>query len=1348
MTIPPVGQFGANWPRRRIRTCLLSLGMVLAPSSSLAIPSPELVIGSVSSLSQVLAVGLATLTAGGTLFAKRLGFDPKSTRAMARFPARLIALLVLLVCTFGALNIWQFRAYHAEELARLQGTLVRPAQFDGTQIHDEDLIETNFDGQTKNQLSLSTAKAHGLLKNLDNSENLQFFDVRETSEFRMGSLPGARHIRFPDFLQSSMQLEGKKVILFCHNGNRSSETCMELAARGIDCSFIAGGIEKWIVEGRSFSDAKIETLSDLRAIPEYPNKTVLLSSADFKALLENTELQIVDTRYPGDFATGHLPGAINIPVRALPTDELKRQIAALEPKPTIAACYDRRSCFMAQVLGLEMSEAGIDFRGRYTTPWDYFIPPKPKPHVEAWLAEQQMSLWQAAVNNLSQLLNWVGETSHFVLGLFALSLSSRLLVLPIALKSERDQIENTRHANTLKALKKQLRNDPTRRARAIRQFHAENGMSPMRNLIALLFLPIMMLGLSAAEQASSVSSASFLWLTDLSQQDKVNVLPVLFALLASVYFQAAIAKTKRQAIFCWLLGAPIMFALVFRLSAAANIYLCISIILLLLQRAYVSGALRQIQSKVSFLRQHWTRRWRVPGVIPLDQTSALMTSGNKAYRLSVMKNAGLPVPDGVVIQSRIVNTFGDLKQDQRKRLSDTIWQNVGKKPCAVRSSGSKEDGSEQSYAGVFDSVLNVDQKGMCDALEQVVASFSSARAKSYDVQSKASDDGNVLVQQMVCADYSGVLFTQDPTAPGLTMVELVEGCGDNLVSGRVTPQNFRFGRYSQSPVDSDVGPIDLEPLLALGKQIESLFNHPQDIEWAYADGAFKILQSRDITRLTAKNPSEKARIEEWSRIFDLFRGRDTDSIVLEQDELSEVLPRPTALSFSLMAQLWAPGGSLDLACRQLGVSYNLPEGRPGHLVNFFGRTFVDSQLKHQMALRLNKRKAKQLRKLSRECTKTFQAEVMPALQEDIVLWQAVDFASLPKKQILSSIQAMRRKFIYEFYAEAEKINILASFAMTEAVSTAETDSDAWDRLMHPVLHHAPMNMVDACAGLEVGTQKSALMALMGHRAVYDYELQMPRYCESPELLWPLLKSAAPTSNTEPVDFITASSDPISVAIALQDLKELAKHEALRYLAEIRRALLALADETGLGDDIFHLEIEELEDLSGGDPKTHQIIAQQRKENRERLLRHAPRQVTLTLNECELLSASVPLSDHQAGAALGGTCVAGSKNASGRVFKVQDDTTIDSDAFIGFSDGDIIVCRIANPAWLPYIQRSAGLLCEVGGWLSHIAIVAREKDILMQVGCLGMDQLHDGVQIEVGIEGSIVILESKASRVSH
>lgn len=1305
-----------------------------------AIPSPELLIGSVSSLSQVFAVAFAAVTGATALIAKRFGFAPKLGQSQAKFPVRFISILLLVSAILGALNIWQYRTQQSEELARLQATLVRPAQFDGTAIKDETLKETSFDKQAKSPLAMSTQEAQRLLEDSDSGAETLFFDVRETGEHRMGTLPGAKHVRFPDFLQSNMPLDGKKVVLFCHNGNRSSETCAELAARGIDCSFISGGIEKWLVEGRGFSDKDVKKLSDLRAIPEYPNKETLLSTKDFQSMQTNTDLQIVDTRYPGDFASGHLPGAINIPLRALPTDELRARITQLQDKPTIAACYDRRSCFMSQVLGLEMSEAGIDFQGRYTTPWEHFVAPTPKPHVQEWLAEQQVTLWQTAVTKLASALVWFGERTHFVLGLLALSLLSRAMVLPIALKSERDQIITAKHAEELNFLKETLKNDPTRKARAVQQFYTDKGLTPMRNLAALLFLPVMMLGLSATSEAAADIKTSFLWVPNLGQPDGTYVLPIFFAFLAGTYLHWAVAKSKRQAALWWGIGAPVMFALVFQLSAAGNVYLCISLTLLLLQRAYVTGLSGRLFQRTELAARRWKVRNFSYGIFPLDHTEALHNCGNKSYRLSVLKNAGLPVPDGLVIRSEAIDAYSDMSKSEKKKFSRMVWRLVDEKPCAVRSSAASEDGADQSFAGVFESVLEVQKKGMRKALDTVVDSFSSARAKSYDSESATKHDGNILVQQMVRSEYAGVLFTQDPTAPGLMMVELVKGCGDDLVSGRVTPQSLRFGRYTQTAIGEDAAPIDLKPLLELGQKIEATFGCPQDIEWAYADGAFRIVQSRDITTLVGGNPAELARTQEWQCIFDRYKNSDPDDVILEQDEMSEVLPRPTPLSFSLMGQIWAPGGSVDIACRQLGVRYNLPEGRPGHLVNLFGQTFVDHALKKKMALRLSNVKARQLRKLAIAMITHFQEQIIPTLEEDMAVWRAIDFSALPRKQIIGCIQKLQNKLVQDIYVEAEKINIVAGFTMSEAEALTKGDQEARNRLLRPVLRHAPVNMIDACAGLKGDAQKTTLMALMGHRAIFDYELSTPRYREAPSLLWPLLNSATPLSAETSSTFAAPPGDAIDLAIAFQDLKEQAKHEALRIVAEIRRAILALAEETQLSDLIFHLEMEELLNLGDADMTALKATAQMRKNKLEHLTKQAPRQVTLTLRDCEALSAPVPIQGQSDRSVLGGTCVSGSRDVAGRVFKVQDEYDMTANPFAGFEDGDIIVCRMVNPSWLPYVQRSGGVLSEVGGWLSHMAIVAREKDVLMHVGCGGLGRLHNGMRIRAGTEGTIAIVD--------
>lgn len=1311
------------------------------PLAAHAIPSPELVIGSVSSLSQVLAVGIAMISGLGAMIAAKLGFSPKAGKSVTRYPIKLICALFLTVAALLAANYWQYSSQAQAELARLQATLTRPAQFDGTAIKDASLKETSFSKQADHPLGISTSDAAAALAD---GETL-FYDIRETGENAMGTLPGATHIRFPDFVESQPVQPGQKVVLFCHNGNRSSETCAKLAAMGIDCRFIKGGIEKWIVEGRDFSDKDVKTLSDLRAIPEYPGKDVLLSTDDFKSLLTTEDLQIVDTRYPGDFASGHLPGAINIPIRKMTTADLMQRIAQLDPsKPTIAACYDRRSCFMSQVLGLELSQRGIDFRGRYTLPWEYFIAPPPKPHVQDWLADQQGGLWGRAISALSTALLWVHERSHILLGLLSLSILTRILILPVALKSERDQIITHETADEMKALKARLADDPVRKARAVQAFYKDKGLTPMKNLTALLFLPVMMLGVSAAQEASASLQTPFLWMADLGAPDPLFIMPALFCALAAVYLLWAVAKTRRAKQLWMVLGVPALFAMVFALSGAANAYLCFSLSLLLVQRAYVTGLHHKIADKLA-LRAHQRRLAKLPrGVIPMGYTEELSEAGNKALRLSVLKNAGLPVPGGVIVRSDAIQDYRAMSDADKDAFAAKVFNLAGGKPVAVRSSASNEDGADQSFAGVFESVLDVTADTMRAALDEVVSSFSSARAASYSGEGDSTDQGNIVVQEMVQADYAGVLFTQDPMAPGMAMIEWVEGCGEDLVSGRVTPTSLRFGRYTGLPASEDQDQtLDLAPLLALGRQIEQTFGAPQDVEWAYANGQFQIVQSRDITTLALGSAAEQTRLAEWRDLLDRYGDASPDKPILEQDEMSEVLPRPTPLSFSLMSAIWAPGGSVDLACRELGVPYGLPEGRDGHLVNLFGKTYVDVALKQDMTLKLTATKAKQLRKKARPMITQFRDTVMPALRDKLMIWQAVDYAALPQAKLIETIATLREMFISDIYLEAEKINILAGFTMGEAGSAAAGDPALRAHLMHADLPNAPSSLLASCTGRDA---QARAMQLMGHRSIFDYELSSPRYHEAPTLLHSLLDSTVQPMGSvpTPANLPDELDDVISLAIAYQDLKEQAKHEALRVVAELRRALVALGQISGLEDLVFSLTFDELLLGDWSNPAALRQQAEARAATEALRRKSAPTAVSLTLRDCELLSLGAQASAGDG--SLGGTCVAGSGTATGRVFWVEDDSSIDPATFDGFQDGDILVCRMVNPAWLPWVQRSGAVLSEVGGWLSHMAIVAREKDVLMLVACKGLDSLDHGGQITVSEDGSIQPQEDKGLRV--
>ena len=214
-------------------------------------------------------------------------------------------------------------------------------------------------------------------------------------------------------------------------------------------------------------------------------------------------------------------------------------------------------------------------------------------------------------------------------------------------------------------------------------------------------------------------------------------------------------------------------------------------------------------------------------------------------------------------------------------------------------------------------MIDVDRDGLEAAIARVQASFEAARVSSYGFSAGA---GNILIQRMVDAEYSGVLFTRDPSAGGLAMVEMVQGTAENLVSGMVRPQSYRFGRVTKKPFGKDAAPIDLGPLLEMGDVAERLFGGPQDMEWAYRDGRFHLVQSRDITRPVAGDADMAAMQNDLARAIDIAKGAAPDQVVFAKNELSEMLPRPTPLSLSLMESLWAAGGSVDLAARELGLT--------------------------------------------------------------------------------------------------------------------------------------------------------------------------------------------------------------------------------------------------------------------------------------------------------------------------------------------------------------------------------------------------------------------------------------------
>ena len=120
----------------------------------------------------------------------------------------------------------------------------------------------------------------------------------------------------------------------------------------------------------------------------------------------------------------------------------------------------------------------------------------------------------------------------------------------------------------------------------------------------------------------------------------------------------------------------------------------------------------------------------------------------------------------------------------------------------MRSSGANEDGEDSSFAGVYESILNVSRDSLESAVKDVYQSFGSERSASYTLstlaqgESAEADKGGVVVQKMVAAEYAGVMFTEHPGTTGAMMIEMVSGLGEELVSGSVTPDTYAFGKLT------------------------------------------------------------------------------------------------------------------------------------------------------------------------------------------------------------------------------------------------------------------------------------------------------------------------------------------------------------------------------------------------------------------------------------------------------------------------------------------------------------------------------------------------------------------------
>ncbi|MEU5050239.1 PEP/pyruvate-binding domain-containing protein [Streptomyces sp. NPDC021096] len=254
--------------------------------------------------------------------------------------------------------------------------------------------------------------------------------------------------------------------------------------------------------------------------------------------------------------------------------------------------------------------------------------------------------------------------------------------------------------------------------------------------------------------------------------------------------------------------------------------------------------------------------------IRLDDTDQV---GRKAAVLGEAHHAGFRVPDGFAVPWQVLADVLDGVGDDPRAAVERIrtaplpsalygelsaaLDALGGVPVAVRSSGVEEDSPERSFAGQYESVLNVvGADAVTEALRHCWASAFSDHLAAYRDGADASARVGVLVQAMVPATAAGAAFSANPVTGDRdeTLVSAVTGLGDRLMAGESVADEWSVrdgtARLASGPGKA-VTVAQACEVARLADRAAEHFGTPQDVEWAFADGTLWLLQARPVTTL-------------------------------------------------------------------------------------------------------------------------------------------------------------------------------------------------------------------------------------------------------------------------------------------------------------------------------------------------------------------------------------------------------------------------------------------------------------------------------------------------------------------
>ena len=768
-------------------------------------------------------------------------------------------------------------------------------------------------------------------------------------------------------------------------------------------------------------------------------------------------------------------------------------------------------------------------------------------------------------------------------------------------------------------------------------------------------------------------------------------------------------------------------------------------------------------------------------------------------------------------------------------LADSITATVAhlgaQDAYAIRSSATAEDLPNASFAGLQDSYLNViGCESILRHISRCWASLFTERAVSYRLR-KGFDHRKlrmaVVVQRMVPAHGSGVVFTADPLTGhrGTAMVEACYGLGEALVSGLVNADTWkvRDGRIIHTAIATKTLALRATPaggaqehavpaelrshptltdaqvleLVQLGRRIETHFGSPQDIEWCLADDAFHIVQSRPITTLfpvplaTDGAPHVYVSVGHQQMMTDPLRPLGMSLFRINNPRMHEAGGR---LFMDVSPQLASPAGRAWVM-EMLGKSDPLIGDAIQTLIDRDFIPLADAPAgKAQPAIP--------------------RADVAPIATDPAIVEALIAQMEASIAEAKRAIAGKSGVALFDFITQdTREMHRLAFDPRSYAALMAGIDASWWlnDRLedwlgeknvADVLTRSAPGNVtsemglalmdvadvirphqqvvaflqqvdgddfMDALSTIPGGREaRDALQGWLdayGVRGVGEIDITNPRWSERPSLLLPLLlghvRNFAPGAAKRRFEqgLREAREKEQDLLLRLRLLpdgearaeetrrmierlrtfigyREYPKYAMVARYAVYRKALLGEADrlvDAGVlreREDIFYLTLQELQAIAGAGPVDQGLIGQRKQAFVAARALTPPRVLT---SEGECVAGAYRRNDVPDGALAGVAVAAGTVEGRARVILDLESADL--------APGDILVTAYTDPSWTPLFVSIAGLVTEVGGLMTHGAVIAREYGLPAVVSVEHATRLiRDGQRIRVhGTEGYVELL---------